>query len=727
MFSVLWLGGCLVFALMFWNRPAVVLAGIVAARVLIPGMAEGLVTPLLHPAYWLLVVHLGIQAVFAWPRVRRAMNPSTATLLLLLLLVGWAVGNGLSAYSAGPLPSLVSMTKVVLLPFLLGLLIRDEVRTRPRSETLLIWTLMLLGIVQVALGQYQMTTHTAVVYESLYRIQWWWNDYVFRALGTIGHGIQLGFFLAALIPLTLRLRRIWIRIVLSLTFVYGILLAEARLALLLALGALLVVVLWSLRQRWVATIVWAAAAATVAVPWLMSSDAFISVLTKFEDDQGSNEQRLRAFTWAFEHMDEFIWTGYPGNRDLMGSGAVGSSLENGYLIFGTYFGMAAAAVLALLHVSVACAALATGTRRGRAWPSTVAAVVTVGAFFGSSSFMAQALEGTMLFVFGALAWVGSSAPRWSADRAQVAVEEAAAEAGPPQGELGEPAATDQARDESEDEPAAVEEEPVAAEGETALTNPSGHTVILRAHRPDRPTLTAYRRLRRDPGIDSVTILADEVTGAGHSWPDDVDVLPITAPVLEELGLRTDIADAGWRCGDYALAVFLHRRPEVERVWLLEPDVAFVRISASQFMSRFDHDPAHYVVHSMAVQRPGGFWYGTLTSRGFEGTEWHSFFPLLRVSRPAVEATIDLRRQLQDRQSPLMHPNDETVVATAVAEAGLSWTAMKDVCPGMFLRFSPGRRLPLTVLMMLHRGPQVFHPVGRPDLLRHRRTARDVTG
>lgn len=256
--------------------------------------------------------------------------------------------------------------------------------------------------------------------------------------------------------------------------------------------------------------------------------------------------------------------------------------------------------------------------------------------------------------------------------------------------------------------------------------PPQELIALRAHRPDRPTLAAHRRLVRSFGKERVVVVADEATSPPQEWPGDVDVVHITRSALEELGISTAIPDSGWRCGDYALYVLFAQRA-VERAWLMEPDVAFSGQTPREFVERFADDPADFVVHSMTVQKPEGFWYGTLSSRGFTGEEWHSFFPLVRVTRAAVIAAAALRREVQDQHSDLMHPNDESVVATAVVLGDLNWTVMKDRHPEMFRRFSPGRRLPLLVLKALYRGPQVFHPVGRPDLLKPRRKQEDVTG
>ena len=399
--------GSLLFALVFWNRPVIVLTAVVAVRILVPGMAEGFLTPYVHPAMYLLMAHVAVQAVFAWPRLRRALRLPIPLVLLVLFLAGWMLLNSLSDHGGGLLAGALSLVRLLALPLLLFLLIRDEVGIRPRSERMLVWTLHVLGVAQVVLGQMQMNANEALVYESLYRQAWWWDEYVYRALGTVGHGIQLGFFLAALIFLTLRLRQVSLRIVLSCVYLYGILLAEARLALIFAVIASVIVLAASLFHRPVATLVWSAITGSAAVPAILVSEAYVSVLGKFEDDQGSNELRLQAFQWAGENLRGFLWTGYAGTRDLSGAGLIDSSLENGYLIFGLSYGLFAAAVLAFIHVMLAVGPVMARRPGSLALPGFLATVLTIGAFFGSSSFMAQALEGITIYVFAALGWTGS--------------------------------------------------------------------------------------------------------------------------------------------------------------------------------------------------------------------------------------------------------------------------------------------------------------------------------
>ncbi|MGX5692734.1 hypothetical protein ACWKWA_06105 [Dermacoccus abyssi] len=204
-------------------------------------------------------------------------------------------------------------------------------------------------------------------------------------------------------------------------------------------------------------------------------------------------------------------------------------------------------------------------------------------------------------------------------------------------------------------------------------------VAIRAHRPDRRTLRVHTMFARQFGAERVFVIADEVTSPPQSWPADIQVVRITRDKLHQLGLRDDLRDSGWRCGDYAQAV-LFDAVEADRVWMFENDVAFSRLSAREFVSFYDNVAADYISFGVIPLRSSGFWSGTLSSRGFTGEEWHCFYPVTRVSRAASDASLALRQRVQHVPSALMQPNDETVMASAVVEAGLSVYRLEDALP-----------------------------------------------
>jgi len=123
------------------------------------------------------------------------------------------------------------------------------------------------------------------------------------------------------------------------------------------------------------------------------------------------------------------------------------------------------------------------------------------------------------------------------------------------------------------------------------------TVGLRCHVPSRAGLDAYQSLVRSCGAGNVWIVADEVTAAPAAWSTG-NVARVTRGLLARNGLRGDLPESGWRCGDYAhLALF--EASLAPRCWLVEPDVAFSRIDAKEFMHRFEDSVARWKAHPVA--------------------------------------------------------------------------------------------------------------------------------
>ncbi|CAM3438311.1 hypothetical protein [Dermacoccus barathri] len=159
--------------------------------------------------------------------------------------------------------------------------------------------------------------------------------------------------------------------------------------------------------------------------------------------------------------------------------------------------------------------------------------------------------------------------------------------------------------------------------------------------------------------------------------------------------------------------------------MFENDLGFSNFTPRELVNFFQDDPADYISRNVVPMEPQNLWYGTLTSRGFEGTEHKSFYPLTRVTRAASDAAVALRRRTQFATSDLMTPNDEIVMASAAVEAGLSVRSLESGLPMELGRFTARRPLPFPYLRLRHRGPQIFHPVG-PLNWHPRRSVKAIT-
>lgn len=234
---------------------------------------------------------------------------------------------------------------------------------------------------------------------------------------------------------------------------------------------------------------------------------------------------------------------------------------------------------------------------------------------------------------------------------------------------------------------------------------------VRAHEADPATLKMYWELVKDFGPASVWIVADEISAQPATWPREVLVARITPDLLAQHGLRSDIPDCGWRCGDYA-HLALSQASGCDRAWLVEPDVCFWKIRPRNFFSLFDGDDVDFIAHSIQPAATSSWeWTGVLTQRGFRGHEWRAFFPLTRLSYAGVRSATALRREVQYSVTDVMHPNDEIVVASAVVRDSLTWMDAESRAAGMFQAYTYGQRRPAWLQGMFTHGPQVLHPVG----------------
>lgn len=233
-------------------------------------------------------------------------------------------------------------------------------------------------------------------------------------------------------------------------------------------------------------------------------------------------------------------------------------------------------------------------------------------------------------------------------------------------------------------------------------------IALRAHRPTAAVEHLHAQLRTGYPDARIVVVADQLHDAPpQAWPPGYDVVSLTDEVLTSAGLRTDLEDAGWRCGDYAYYA-LQQALDVDRAWLVEPDVQFLGMDVRAFLDDLDASDADLIATDI---RPGDdwFWSYQLTSRGVE-EPWRCFFPLTRLSRAAIGASLDLRRRLQWIDGgDFGHPNDEGVVATAVMNAGLTGEDLRLLQPDAFTHFHHRPKLHRDVVAALPDGVHVAHP------------------
>lgn len=232
---------------------------------------------------------------------------------------------------------------------------------------------------------------------------------------------------------------------------------------------------------------------------------------------------------------------------------------------------------------------------------------------------------------------------------------------------------------------------------------------IRAHEPSPAVERLHAALSRlAPADHRIVVVVDEMHGVGRrAWPVEYDLVSINDRLLESVGIRTDIPDAGWRCGDYAYYALAADR-EFKYAWLIEPDVVFEGLDLESFFSELDASDADLIAPDI-LPAPGWLWSYQLTERGIT-SPWRCFFPLTRLSRRGIEAARRLRTRIQWIDAANYgHPNDEGVVATAVAAGGLTMSDLRLAYPRHFAHFHHRPKLQSSTITELFGGPSILHP------------------
>ena len=396
------MAACLVTVWLLRRHTVWVLGLIVALYVGIPAQADGLIVPFLHPGSYLTVA-LVLQHLVMRDRdeLVRLARPGLPVVIGFVIAMSIAMLDLLNPYESDPGWLFSTVTRIFLLGFLLFPLTLIELRRRPESRRTLASILIVIALVEavIVILQHQSDMERFVFWREYYRLSYWYDDDFPIPMGTTGHPLQMAAYVSMCIPLLARLRSPVVAVSIAGVLLYACALGTGRASTALAAVGVLFLLVWHGR-RWLAAAA-AAVLALVAGRRLWESNGLLGLRDKVDDDQGSARLREDALRWALEHMDEFIWFGYPGGHDLRGTGVLRSSLENGYLIAGLAFGMVFVVAIFCVH---ALAVLRPLSARTKAVPEVMATSFVWVGFVASSSFMAFAIDGRVFWMLAAMGW-----------------------------------------------------------------------------------------------------------------------------------------------------------------------------------------------------------------------------------------------------------------------------------------------------------------------------------
>jgi hypothetical protein len=185
-------------------------------------------------------------------------------------------------------------------------------------------------------------------------------------------------------------------------------------------------------------------------------------------------------------------------------------------------------------------------------------------------------------------------------------------------------------------------------------------ILLRTNRFGGREADFARKLQVESGY-KLAVLADEAKGPIDTG--EFGKIPFDRARLRGMGLHCP-DDAAWRCGDYGFYLARVAMPDIDRVWMIEPDVRAGVTSYADLFGSLAALDADFIAPGVARAERRHFWYPTM--RWLTGNVYRCHFAFCMMSAEAADMCLsERRRQSYHPAARLLWPNDETFVATSL--------------------------------------------------------------
>jgi hypothetical protein len=315
------------------------------------------------------------------------------TLIIIMFATGAYITSQLQ--SSGGLRLLMDQ---IVGPAVLLLLILAHGRNE-RSLLLIRNVLLTVVAAQCVLAIVQARAESILFYEGAYENLYWFDPENFdRWMGTTEGPLVLSLAICVTAPLTLGLRRSWLRFVLLILSLVGVLITQSRTG---ALFMFLIILYAVLRARMV---LWARLLTFVAVlvaGYVIATSALIQgLVSRLTYDTGSTDARLRALNFLYEHWSEFwlIGHGLTSSYELARNGGLQTSIESSYFMYVVDVG----GLLATLYFGAQAFMVLRYAQQSRLAGATVGAMVGCGLQHTFSGVAGSNLCGTYIWCAVAL-------------------------------------------------------------------------------------------------------------------------------------------------------------------------------------------------------------------------------------------------------------------------------------------------------------------------------------
>lgn len=176
----------------------------------------------------------------------------------------------------------------------------------------------------------------------------------------------------------------------------------------------------------------------------------------------------------------------------------------------------------------------------------------------------------------------------------------------------------------------------------------------------------------------------------------------------------------WKCGDYCyyLAKDWLKSVGVDNAWLVESDVFMQTDNVSALFDFMDKSPADLIVNRLRPA-PNDWTPASVYENLHRAKAYQCFFPLSRLSVRAIEFLFALRQRatatMLRKGLPQNHwPNDESFVASSLAQAGFVCANLKDLLAGSVglenFHLNGGKKFSISDLPTSVNEEQILHPV-----------------
>ncbi len=189
-------------------------------------------------------------------------------------------------------------------------------------------------------------------------------------------------------------------------------------------------------------------------------------------------------------------------------------------------------------------------------------------------------------------------------------------------------------------------------------------ILLRTHRFGAREAAFLDQLARQTGWQAY-ILADETRSAlaAANRPK----ISLNGRAIHQLGLRAT-RDMAWRCGDYGFYIARAALPDIDRFWMIEPDVRAGVADYGALFHLLATLTSDFMAPGVTASDRSHFWYPTM--RWAVPAVHRCHFAFCAMTATAADLCLGERRRLARRwQSRIMWPNDETFVTSTLIAFG----------------------------------------------------------